>query len=149
MRVYVDTNAFISALEGTDQVSDLVRAVLEKSGQTVEFLSSELTLGELLVNPLRNSDHDGSRVIFGLFASNGALTTAPIDRNLIIEAADLRASYRALKWPDAIHLATAIHRECSHFLSNDRKLPALTGLETVPLTVARLQTLITELDLAN
>lgn len=52
---------------------------------------------------------------------------------MLIEAARLRAVTN-LRLPDAIHGATAILSGCQTFLTNDRRLAALPGVDVVLLS---------------
>lgn len=146
LRIYIDTNALIAALEGEGTIATLVQQVLAESAtDRVTFVTSQLTLGELLVGPLRDEDPVRSNAILALFAGEGPLEIAEIDRAIVIAAADLKAVYRRLKWPDAVHLATALGKECSHVLSNDHGLPKLPGLTFIRLQEAALQTMLAEI----
>ena len=52
-----------------------------------------------------------------------------IDRELLRSAARLRAAHRTLRTPDAIQVSAARGARCSAFLTNDRELPAVPGLQ--------------------
>ena len=67
-----------------------------------------------------------------------ALEVIPINRDILEDAAQWRATSK-LKLPDAIHLATALHRQCDSFLTNDDLfrnlgLPQVKMLSDVSLT---------------
>lgn len=47
--------------------------------------------------------------------------------------ADIRATYRNLKPPDCIHLATASANGASYLLTNDKKLKNISGVKTLLL----------------
>ncbi len=145
MRIYLDTNALIAALEGEDTVAELVRRLLESAaaGRT-SFVTSELTLAELLVEPLRAGDVGRIEAILGVFGSAAAFVVVPVDRTMLLGAADLRAAQSGLKLPDAIHLATALAHDCPFVLSNDRKLPALPDIAYIRLEAAQLQLVLEE-----
>jgi predicted nucleic acid-binding protein len=91
-------------------------------------VSSELTLMETLVAPLRNGDPvlATNREALWQQANTRLL---PITRHILREAARLRAALLALKTPDAIHAATALVHGCALFVTNDigfRHVPGLT-----------------------
>lgn len=124
MRVYLDTNVFIAAFERRDTLSDQLATVFsarsEHPGKV--FVTSELTLSELLVVPLR----DGITTLSGYYSNvlSGAdwLHVCPVTKPILIAAAGLRAGRRGLRLPDAIHLATAVEMDCSDFLTEDSSL---------------------------
>lgn len=61
------------------------------------------------------------------------LEVVPVSRDVLVEAARLRAIAN-FRLPDAIHGATAILTGCETFLTNDRRLRSLPGLEVVVLS---------------
>ncbi|MBW8321404.1 MAG: type II toxin-antitoxin system VapC family toxin [Arenimonas sp.] len=133
MRIYLDTNIFIAAFERRDAVSDrlgdLFSTGLDRSDKM--FVTSELTISELLVVPLR----DGRRALVGYYSDvlseNEWLHAYPVAKAVFVSAAGLRAERRGLRLPDAIHLATALATGCSHFMTEDSSL-AVAGETAVP-----------------
>ena len=67
-------------------------------------------------------------VVQEILLDNGAVTLIGHDRARFDRAARLCAVH-ALKMPDALHLATALGCEAACFVSNDRGLPKVTGIE--------------------
>lgn len=61
------------------------------------------------------------------------LEVVPVSRDVLIEAARLRAVAN-LRLPDAIHGATATLTGCETFLTNDRRLLAIPGIDVVVLS---------------
>lgn len=53
--------------------------------------------------------------------------------------ADVRTKYPNLKPPDCIHISTALEKNASHFLTNDKKLKNICELETILLDDLLLQ----------
>ena len=119
-RLYLDANIFIYAFENTDEKSERLRALIAAtSSPRHRFLAtSELTLAEIVVVPLRN----GNRHL--------------ISRDVLWLAAVLRSENRELRLPDAIHLATAMLFGCDSFLSGDLRL---TGSYSVGQASERVQ----------
>ena len=96
-----------------------------KSGQ-IEVATSELTLLETLIIPLRNNDILLASRRESLWQQSNTLLL-PITREVLREAAFLRAHISGLKTPDAIHAATALVNECALFITND------LGFKRVPI----------------
>ena len=57
-----------------------------------------------------------------------------ISRQILIEAAHLRAKSRLLNLPDAIHFATAQINDCQTFLTNDKRLKSVLDFDVVILS---------------
>jgi predicted nucleic acid-binding protein len=90
-------------------------------------VSSEITLLETLVIPLRNGDANLARLRERIWVQGNA-TLLPITESILREAARLRATIPALKTPDAIHAATALLEGCALFVTNDRGFARVPGL---------------------
>jgi predicted nucleic acid-binding protein len=122
-RLYVDANIFIRLLEGNDELASAIGTLFSQAwNRRIALVTSELTLAEVLVIPIRAGLDRSVARYDSLIRSNAALETNAIDRATLHSAAALRASYRALKLPDAIHLATALWSGCDRFLTADMKL---------------------------
>jgi len=131
--IYVDTSPVIYSVEKTPDFYPLLLPLWQaaESGQ-IELVTSELTLLEVLVVPLRQKD----MVLINAFER--ALTAAetelaPITIDILRDAAQLRAETN-LKTPDAIHAATALARGCVQFITNDPAFRRVTGLNVVVLS---------------
>jgi predicted nucleic acid-binding protein len=133
-RRYLDTNAFIYALEDFDDWGHVARELMqaidvgECSGVT-----SELTLAECLIKPLRLGRDDIVREYIGTLQVRRFFSVVPITRAILGEAARLRAT-TGLKLPDAIHAATAAAHACDHFLTNDDSFRTVFGANVVHLS---------------
>lgn len=133
-RIYLDANVFISAYENRGPRSDSAWTILE-AVEKGEFsaVSSELTLAEILVGPIKDGDDKLASHYHDLFRSNEHFLVAPVERDVLIEAAALRGIVESLRLPDAIHVATARLKECKLIVSDDRRLPTAPGLVLVRL----------------
>jgi predicted nucleic acid-binding protein len=147
-KIYLDTNVFITAFEGRDKFGELLLQLLlrrrEDSGSL--FVTSELTLSELLVLPYRRIDHDLINKYETILVRSHWLDIVPVEMRILRHAAALRAQYPSLKLPDAIHLSTAIGSGCSHILTADEgirgdyRLPSahlVKAVESGTLTILR------------
>jgi predicted nucleic acid-binding protein len=123
-RLYLDTNVFIAMAEGTEDVSRKLYAIAGAQLPGDRFLfTSELSLAELLVHPIRQRNDALAQLYENWITDGGWLSVGPVDREVLEHAAHVRAQYASTKLPDAIHLSTAIGFGCSHFLTADNRLP--------------------------
>lgn len=132
MRFYCDANIFIMAVEGrAGQIGlagDLVTAAMD---ERCTVITSQLTLGEVLVVPLRFNETETLEAYRSLLggACPGILVR-PVDAEALGEAAALRARHPRLKLPDAVHLATARLNRIDWFVTNDARMAGDSGLRT-------------------
>ncbi|WP_438750939.1 type II toxin-antitoxin system VapC family toxin [Pararhizobium sp. O133] len=122
-RIYLDTNIFIYAFEEKGPRSDLLSAIFAGASAANSWLvTSELVLSELLVKPYRHADDIAIEQYESFVVTSEWLDVLAISRLVLLNAAELRARYRNLKLPDAIHLSAAMAAGCSHFLTADEGL---------------------------
>src|SRR5262249_9680277 len=98
---------------------------------TIEVVSSELSLMEVLVGPLKS----GNTILVTAFEQallGTAMRLLPITQPILREAARLRAITK-LRTPDALHAATAMHAGCVLFVTNDLGFRGVAGLPVVNL----------------
>jgi predicted nucleic acid-binding protein len=132
-KVYFDTNIFIYLFNDTPGLAAPCVQLLDACAQgVIQGLTGDLTLAELLVQPLKHNDAAAVAVIRELLIEDGAITLLGHDRTAFERAATLRARY-GLKMPDALHIATAQQSGATCLISNDRQLPTLVGLECINL----------------
>ena len=86
-----------------------------------EALTSELTIGEVLVGPMRGKLTELVNIYRRLLAGSENLKICPVTLNIIDAAAALRAM-SSLKMPDALHIATALHHQCKFLVTNNKKI---------------------------
>jgi predicted nucleic acid-binding protein len=133
-RVYLDTNVFIYALEGyPDFVDELTELFENFDDGNLRAVTSELTLAEVLVRPFIDGNVERQTAYQQVLQSSEALEVVTVSRDVLIEAARLR-SVSTLRLPDAIHGATARLTGCETFLTNDRRLLAIPGIEVILLS---------------
>ena len=126
--VYLDTNVFVYAVEGFAEyrafLTELFAAI--DRGE-VTAVTSELTLAEVLVEPLERGRDDVVAIYEEMLQTSDHLVVAPIDRPVLFAAAEQRAVL-GISLADAIHVATALLSGCSILLTNHRRLRAPTPL---------------------
>jgi predicted nucleic acid-binding protein len=133
-RVYLDTNIFIYALEAyPDFVEELIELFESLDEGNLTAVTSELTLAEVLVRPFIDGNLERQTAYQQALQSSEVLEVVPVSRDVLIEAARLR-SVANLRLPDAIHGATACLTACETFLTNDRRLLDIPGIEVVLLS---------------
>jgi predicted nucleic acid-binding protein len=132
-RLYLDVNVFIYAMEDLAPLATVAVDVLKllDSG-AASAATSELSLAECLVKPIRVDNASLVRVYLQTFGSGPHLTVVPITRDILIAAARLRA-VSSLKLPDAIHLATAALAHCDCVITNDARFVTATQTPEVIL----------------
>lgn len=120
-RVFWDTNLFIYLLEDYKDLSQetaaLRRRMIERGDQ---LLTSTLTLGEVLVGPMRVGNQAACREYEELLSKGAVLI--PFDVKAARIFAVLRAKNLQLKASDAIQLSCAASAGVDLFITNDDRL---------------------------
>jgi predicted nucleic acid-binding protein len=131
--VAVDTAAFIYYIEEHSRYLEVVAPLFElvASGKRA-IVSSALTLLEVLVVPYRDADLALAERYEALLTRSRGLTLVDIDRAQLRAAAKLRSAF-TVRTPDALQMAAALSTGCRTLVTNDRKLPELTGLTVLQL----------------
>ena len=131
--VYVDTNAviyFVEKIEPYRSASAPLWDALDAGTQ--EVITSDLTLLEVLVKPLKMGDIALAAVYRNLLLGTLGLTSLSIDRGILEAAAGIRAAL-GMKAPDAIHAATALAGKAAMFVTNDSRFKLVSGLNVAVL----------------
>ncbi|OJF93625.1 type II toxin-antitoxin system VapC family toxin [Pararhizobium antarcticum] len=141
-RIYLDTNAFIFAVEEQSERSDLLTRLFSVSEETdrVIFVTSELTLAEALVKPYRNLDDDLITRYDNMIRDSAWLDVQVVARPVLWYAGVLRSQSR-IKLPDAIHLSTALGSNCTHFLTADKALSTIDGLRHTRFGMSKMRSI--------
>ncbi len=135
-RIYLDTNVWIYAVESYPAFIQDLTALLQSIDQGHQVaITSELSLAEVLVKPLRDRDQVRQDAYKRAIVNRKNVFVVPVLRELLIDAAQVRADI-GLKLPDAIHVATAVRSQCTTFLTNDDRLKSLGSLNVVLLSEA-------------
>jgi predicted nucleic acid-binding protein len=119
--VFWDTNLFIYLLEGNAEFGDSVRRL----GQRMEarrdcLVASALTIGEILVRPLRENDTETAERYLTMFQRPEVQITT-FDPRAAQHYARVRRD-STIKVPDAIQLACAASAGVDLFITNDDRL---------------------------
>jgi predicted nucleic acid-binding protein len=130
--VYVDTVTLIYSVERFPAYIPLLDPMWQQSRSgEIQVITSELTLLETLVMPIRQSNTEMIRRYEALLTTS-EVTLIPISQSILRSAATLRARSN-LKTPDAIHAATAIDSGCTAFLTNDSGFRNILDLTVIIL----------------
>jgi predicted nucleic acid-binding protein len=133
-RVLIDTSVWIYHFEQHPKFASAAGRVIE-SLEAGKFrgIASELTLLELTVRPLqlgRQDVADDYEVLLGHFPN---LELQPVSREILLEAAGLRARHR-LRAPDAIQIATGLRAGATLAVTNDDAWRGVPFIETAILS---------------
>ena len=138
-RVYLDSNVFIAAMENPGAHSDhawwIINAVEEGR---ITAVTSEITLAEILVKPIELGDPDLVAAYEQMIVPSANFEVMQVRRDILVEAAQIRARRNSIRLPDAIHIATALASSCSRFVSDDQQLHSIDNLKAFsvnPFTV--------------
>jgi len=133
-RVLIDTGIWIYHFEKHPKfAAPAGRIVRRLESGKFTGIASELTLLELTVRPLqlgRQDIADEYELLLGHFPN---LELQPISREILLEAAALRARLR-LRTPDAIQIATGLTAGATLAVTNDEAWRALREIEALILS---------------
>jgi len=134
--IYLDTAPIIYYIDGNKEYDRFVNNLflLNQDGK-VQFLSSTLTLLELLVLPLRRNRADLVAQYETIITNSDHIQLINLDAKISRKAAEIRAMYN-YKTPDSIQIATALISNSEIFLTNDKKLKQ-NEIETIVLNELR------------
>jgi predicted nucleic acid-binding protein len=132
--VALDTAIFIYYIEEDPRFVPLIDPLFREADQGArELVTSALTLLEVLVVPYRAGNHLLADRYAALLTRSRGIRLVDLSRDQLRAAALLRAT-TGIKTPDALQLAAAIGAQCQTFLTNDRRLPTLPGLQVKQLS---------------
>jgi predicted nucleic acid-binding protein len=141
-RLYLDSNVFIYALNGTPDVATKLQELFilfeHRAGVAV---TSELALAEILP---KAADWQ-RRYYLDLIIWRQIFELRPVSRDVLIETAHYRKAAGMPKLPDAIHVVTAIQSGCSRILSADLRLRVPHGYSVINPDSEAISRLIREL----
>jgi predicted nucleic acid-binding protein len=136
-RAYLDANVFIYALNDFPPFARFLNGLFEASDAGRLFsVTSELTLAEVLVLPLRRGDARQEQRCRDILTPDEGLDVVQVSTRILEQSARMRASNPALRLPDAIHVATAIQSNCDWVLTNDRHFQTAQNVPVMLLSEA-------------
>jgi predicted nucleic acid-binding protein len=127
--VGLDTAVFIYFIEEHPRFLSVVAPVFSAvASARLPAITSGVTLLETLVIPYRSGNTELAARYEDLLTKSRGIRFVDLDRRLLRSAAHLRALF-AVRTPDALQLAAALSGGCSAYLTNDRSLPRIPGIE--------------------
>jgi predicted nucleic acid-binding protein len=130
-RVYLDANPIIYTVEKHPDFGPLLQPLWQAAqATTLEVVSSDLVLMEVLVGPLKSGDTTLEKAYEQALLGTD-MRLFPITHAILRAAARLRATTK-LKAPDAIH-ATAADARCVLFITNDAGFRSVGRIHVVIL----------------
>ncbi|MBL7727622.1 MAG: type II toxin-antitoxin system VapC family toxin [Dinghuibacter sp.] len=132
--LFLDTAPLIYFIEGHSEYQDkLLNLFISADKGEFSFISSTLTLLEVLVKPIKDGRKDIVEQYTAFLTSARGIDLFDINVGIAKEAAYLRARYN-LRTPDSIQIATALVIGADYFITNDNRLTSVTELQVVVLS---------------
>jgi predicted nucleic acid-binding protein len=131
--VGLDTAPLIYFIEEHPNYTTVVDPFFEAlERRELRVVTSTITLLEVLVHPMRQNDAQMAEKYRNILLKMRDVSLVSLTQSIAEEAARLRAIYK-LHTADAIQMATALNSRAPFFLTNDRRLAAVSGLEVLIL----------------
>lgn len=131
--VGLDTAPLIFFIEQNLLYIDLIRPFFQAVDRgDINVVTSTVTLLEVLVQPIRHNDEGLAYRYNDILLSSTNISTETVTSSIAQHAAELRAMY-SLKSVDAIQLSTALSRNATVFLTNDRDFGDIPGIKILRL----------------
>lgn len=120
-RVALDTSVLIAARQPGERHADCAGWLMDQieRGAFAAAVISSVTVAEVLVRPIASSV-DAGLLVQGLIRRYPHLTVAPLDLEVAVEVAHVRAATR-LPMPDAIVIGTAMAHRVDALVHTDRE----------------------------
>lgn len=130
--IALDTNIFIYALDTKNLKGDTARKILAKIKRvSPRVFISVLTFEEFLVRIYKQKLEKDLAYYEEFLTGGGIITVLNIDRQIARVAAKIRAEFKSIRAPDALHLASALTCGAKTFITGERRLPKKIGQLTI------------------
>ncbi len=131
--LFIDTAPLIYFIEGHSEYQSKLEKLFESNDAgEFQFITSTITLLEVLVKPLREGQYKIAEQYQQILNSASGIDIFDITTAISIKAATLRATHN-LRTPDALQIATAIERQADYFFTNDAQLKTIKEIKVVTL----------------
>jgi predicted nucleic acid-binding protein len=131
--VGLDAVAFIYFIEEHPTYLPVLQPLFAEADKGRTLVTSALTLHEVLVVPVRLGNLSLADRYDAVLTESRGVRLIDITLDQLRAAARLRAASR-IKTPDALHLTAAMTQGCRCFVTNDRRLPDIPGLNVIQLS---------------
>jgi predicted nucleic acid-binding protein len=132
--IFLDTAPLIYFIEGKSQYQQHLKKIFESNDKgEFTFITSSITLLEVLVKPLRENQTKLADQYKAILTGAAGIEIFDITIELAVKAAELRAKYN-LHTPDALQMASAIENKADYFLTNDYKLKSISEISGITLS---------------
>jgi len=131
-KIFLDTAPLIYFMEDESSFSSLLNDLFAVSNNC-QFITSVVTLSEVLVMPLREGKTQLAKQYEEILTMSENIDILDINIEIAKETAKIRADY-SVKMPDAIQLATAKYIFADYFLTNDLRLRSFKDLNIITLS---------------
>ena len=132
--VGLDTTPLIYFIEDVTPYADLLYPVFDRlESHALAAVTSTITLAEILTKPLIDKNFSLVDEIKFTIRTFSTLSMVAIDEKLAEAAALIRARH-AIRLPDALQIAAAIHGEATLFITNDKRLKKVDAIEVLVLS---------------
>lgn len=132
--VGLDTAPLIYFIEDVTPYADLLYPVFDRlESHALAAVTSTITLAEILTKPLIDKNFSLVDEIKFTIRTFSRLSLVAIDEKLAEAAALIRARH-AIRLPDALQIAAAIHGEATLFITNDKRLKKVDAIEVLVLS---------------
>lgn len=129
----LDTPVFIYHFEGNARYVPATRVIFESLASAMFLgVTSVITVVEINVVPSSLGRPDLEEQYFTVLQRFPNLSLAEIGASIARKAAEIRARYRFLT-PDALQLAACLEHGATGFITNDRALQRMAGLDVLIL----------------
>ena len=120
-------------IEDVTPYADLLNPVFDRlESRALGAVTSTITLAEILTKPLVDKNFTLVDEIKFTIRAFSTLSMVAIDEKLAEAAALIRARH-AIRLPDALQIAVAIQGEATLFITNDKRLKKVDGVEVLVL----------------
>ena len=131
--IYLDAASLIYSVERVEPFRTVLEPLWEQARRgRYKLVTSELSVLETLVKPKRDGNSALERLFRAALFDAAEVELIPATLSAWEEAANIRAQWR-LQTPDALHAATALHAECTAFITNDADFRRVAGLPVLIL----------------
>ena len=131
--VFLDTAPLIYFIEGNSAYQQILKKLFTFNDEGYfKFLTSTVTLLEVLVKPLRDGETNVADKYTSILTNAEGIDIFDITSVIAARAASLRAIYN-LRTPDALQVATAIQHNADYFFTNDLRLQAIADIKVITI----------------